>query len=310
MKRVLLFILFINSFVPLFSQNRITLDDAMSDFAQNITSDLPENTRIAVIEFETNSREMRIYFIDKMVSLLKSNNNIDVYERERIENLLREQNFALTGFVSDATAQRIGHIVGVNTVIYGSMRERNDRNNYHMTVTATEVETGRILAQEFYNLRNDSRLRSLLGINWIELQDDPYFWSVGAFVGTSFSEPWVIATINGTLAPFRYSFLEIGLDLGLISGSPNIEQYYSLYPYTNYAFFLPFSNVNLYSGIGIGYMIGERTNPDYIDPIRILAANFKIGLNFENGFDVSYTLRTNIQSVNNKFSVGYVYRFN
>ena len=311
MKIALLLIIFITSSIPLFSQNRISVDTAIDDFAQNITSNISENRRIAVIALETNSNEMMIYFIDNMVSsLLEKDRNIEVYERLRIEHPLREQNFNTTGYVSEETAQRIGQIVGVNTVIYGSIIIRNNRNDYQITITAADVETARILSQKVYDLRTDSRLRSLLGINWIEIHDDPHFWSAGAFIGTSFSEPWVIGSINGTLAPFRYSFLEIGLDLGLVSGTPDIENYYSLYPYANYAVFLPLSKVNLHAGIGIGYMIGERTFPDYIDPIRIFAANVKIGLNFANGFDVSYTLRTNIQSVNNKFSIGYSYRFN
>jgi len=63
------------------------------------------------------------------------------------------------------------------------------------------------------------------------------------------------------------------------------------------------------AGIGGGYMLGEYSIGTFVQPIRILAANFLVGFNFWNWFDVSYTLRTDFATVSNKFAVGFSYRF-
>jgi hypothetical protein len=234
--------------------------------------------------------------------------NIKVYERKDIEILLTEQNFSLTGYVNDETAQRIGHFVGADKLVYGSMRVNNDE--YRMAIRAAVTETSEILLAKSYDLRLDTRLKGLLEITKKEPGEEAFYWTAGASVGTSFVEPWVIGTIHGTIAPLPYSFLEIGLDIGFVSSIPGVVNYYSLYPFAHYALFIPFGKGGAYIGAGVGYMFGERAYQDLKDSISIFAADFIIGLNIFNGFDISYTLRTNMKSVNNKFAFGYTYRFN
>jgi len=311
MKQFLFSILLFFSTMPIFPQTKTTLDNAINDFSAELFVSLPSGRRIAVISFETDKRNLMVYFIDGMVDKLsgKKNKDVKVYERKDIENLQKELNFSLTGAVSDETAQRIGHFVGADTLIYGSMiRVSNDE--YRMAIRATVTETAEILLAKSYDLRLDSRMRGLLGIAKKEAGNEVYYKIIGASVGTSFAEPWVIGTIHGTFAPFRYSFLELGLDLGFVSGVPDVVKYYSAYPYAHYALFIPFGTGRGYLGAGVGYMFGERTYHDLKDSISIVAADFMIGLNILNGFDISYTLRTNFKSVSNKFSLGYTYRFN
>ena len=68
--------------------------------------------------------------------------------------------------------------------------------------------------------------------------------TLGVSIGTSFAAPLFIGTAYGTYAPFKSSFfkdtfLEFGMDLGLGIYRPDI-QYFSLYPFVNYALFTPF----------------------------------------------------------------------
>ena len=135
------------------------------------------------------------------------------------------------------------------------------------------------------------------------------FWSVGASLGSSFSAPWVIGTLHGTVAPFKYSFLELGFDVGLASGDSSVN-YYSLYPFAHYAFFWPLEKLGLYAGIGGGLLIVSyqfSQNADFSKNYPLAA--FTAGINILDMIDVSYTLRTNFITANNKVSVGYVYRF-
>ena len=135
------------------------------------------------------------------------------------------------------------------------------------------------------------------------------FWSVGASVGSLFSAPWVIGTVHGTIAPFRYSFLELGFDIGLISGTAGVG-YYSLYPFGHYAFFWPFKRWGVYAGIGGGFMIVKYkfdVEGDYSENFPVASAI--AGINLFNMIDISYTFRTNFSGMMHKASVGYVYRF-
>jgi len=114
--------------------------------------------------------------------------------------------------------------------------------------------------------------------------------------------------VRATLAPFRYSFLAIGMDAGFVSGDSEAG-YYSLYPFAHYAFYWPFAKAGVYAGVGGGYMHGKYSFPegDYI--VNAWTADLCAGVNVLNMLDISYTLRTNFSGANHKVSVGYTYRF-
>jgi len=137
------------------------------------------------------------------------------------------------------------------------------------------------------------------------------FWSVGASVGSSFIAPFVVGTVHGTIAPLRYSFLELGFDFGLVSGAAD-AQYYSLYPYGHFAFFYPVINnkFGVYAGLGGGLLMVSYTfekESGYSE--NFPAASVIAGMNLFNMIDISYTARTNFKALMHKASVGYTYRF-
>jgi hypothetical protein len=141
-------------------------------------------------------------------------------------------------------------------------------------------------------------------------QEAANFWSIGVSAGTSFAAPWAIGTIRGTIAPLPYSFFELGLDYGMISGIADAEFYYSIYPFIHYNLFLPFSQSGgWYAGIGGGFMLAEYTFPQEKILVHISAFDATTGIILWNMLDISYTLRTDFKSANIKMSIGYTYRF-
>ena len=138
-----------------------------------------------------------------------------------------------------------------------------------------------------------------------------YLNSIGVSAGTSFSYPLFISTIHGTYAPFRNSFFEIGFDLGLGSKWKGIG-YYSFYPFARYALYVPNNidkNGGWYAGIGCGVMFSYLNYKNREFSETIFTFDFCTGFIIGNYFNISYTLRTNFTSANNKFSLGYIYRF-
>jgi hypothetical protein len=132
-------------------------------------------------------------------------------------------------------------------------------------------------------------------------------------LGTSFTKPWLIVTVRGTLAPFPYSFFDIGIDIGFISNTEGITSYYSLNPFARYAFFLTKEKMGKggwYIGAGAGYFFRKYRVDDWIESQWYPVADFTTGVHIGNILDISYTLRTDFASAMNKLSVGYTYRFN
>ena len=143
--------------------------------------------------------------------------------------------------------------------------------------------------------------------------EDAKIWSLGASLGTS-SAPLFFGTAHGTLAPFKKTFFDLGMDIG---GGINRDDanYFSMYPFANFVLLVPFARAEhgkrcgWYIGTGVGAMIAKYTF-EIEGPIwgTTAAMNIVTGFNIE-AFDVSYTLRTNFNSTNGKLAVGYVYRF-
>jgi len=137
-------------------------------------------------------------------------------------------------------------------------------------------------------------------------------WSLGASLGTTFSAPWFVGTLHGTLAPFRYSFFDLGVDIGFVSGHTDVD-YYSLYPFAHYAFFYPFKDAGgWYAGAGVGFMMATYQFPEGEIKENTFAIDFNIGIIIKNIFNISYTLRIGLGeelSASNTVSVGYIKRF-
>jgi len=136
-----------------------------------------------------------------------------------------------------------------------------------------------------------------------------YLWTVGASIGSTFADPWLVGTVQGTIAPLRNSFIGIGVDFGLVSGMEDVG-YYSFYPFVHLAFFMPFAKKGgWYAGAGGGYLFSRYDFSGTKYSLNLFAADAFAGVNLFNMLDISYTLRTNFDVANHKFAVGYTYRF-
>ena len=136
-------------------------------------------------------------------------------------------------------------------------------------------------------------------------------WTVGASVGSSLVAPWFIATAHGTIAPVSNVFIELGFDLGLASGEPDVS-FYSLHPFAHIAYFKPvMDKVGVYGGAGGGYMMATYSFTEEGEIKKnAFVADAILGVSLFDLINISYTFRTNFSNMLNKVSVGYTYRFN
>ena len=156
--------------------------------------------------------------------------------------------------------------------------------------------------EEEIQIRNDER-KTRRG-------DARRFHTLGVSVGTSFVDPLVIASAHGTFSPLRNLFIEAGCDFGFISVYDDAESYYSIFPFVNLGFFLPFrTRGGFFVGAGAGYMTDRYTFAEGEDSVSIFGFNFTAGFNLWDRLNISYTLSSDFGSVNHKLKAGYTYRF-
>ena len=128
--------------------------------------------------------------------------------------------------------------------------------------------------------------------------------TIGVSLGTAFTAPVFAVTVQGSLAPWRGSFFDLGMDIGMGSGDADVS-HFSLYPYVRYAFFWPFTKGGgWHAGAGVGLMYSTYTFPleGKIDGV-VFAADISTGVILRSGLTFSYTLRTNFVSASGKLAV-------
>jgi len=150
--------------------------------------------------------------------------------------------------------------------------------------------------------------------------DDAKLNTIGVSVSSIFVPIPIFFTVRGTYTPIKNTFIELGMDMGW-GYDPNFwsvddELKIFLYPFANYALYLPFPRTKngkrvggWYVGAGLGVWCAYWEFNDVGSTWdAAVAMNIITGFNLW-FIDFSYTLQTDFRMANHKLSVGYVYRF-
>jgi TolB-like protein len=312
----------------------------MIDAAGRDTSGLP---KLAVAPFYianegVNERDAEVLAQILAVEIVNTGKYAVLPRTSTMQAAMKELEYQMSGSTSEEGVKALGRATNAEYVLSTEARSLGSMNMFIAQIL--HVEDGSQLAGNSRNyqvVKDGMRLMPELALllagkaeeiharnrerfRVVMLEDRTKLWSVGASVGTSFADPWVIGTVRGTLAPWRYTFFDIGLDAGFVTGIEGTG-YYSLYPFVHYAVFVPFRNANSvgavlpaqaggwYIGAGGGVMLAEYTVDGLKIPRTIFAADVTTGFLFWDFLDISYTLRTDFASVSHKAAVGFVYRF-
>ncbi|MDR0623614.1 MAG: penicillin-binding protein activator LpoB [Treponema sp.] len=104
---------------------------------------LPGNARTAVLNIACTDQSLAENVVDNIELNLVESGKFTVVDRRRLDDVRREQNFQLSGDVSDDSAVSIGNMMGANTVIVGSIT--TTASNGHITIKALDVKTGAVI---------------------------------------------------------------------------------------------------------------------------------------------------------------------
>jgi hypothetical protein len=180
MKKILGVFLFLLVNPLTFSQ--ITLDRAVAEAAAELNSRLLPGVAVAMVNFNSGSEKMTVFVMEEVHRLLVQAGVLTVVERRQIDLIREELDFQMSGEVSDETFQGIGHIIGVENIITGSI-ERIGKV-YRFRVWAVDVDSAQITASYSANVQNDRIAASLMGVSadLIGLDDYTPLERSGAFM--------------------------------------------------------------------------------------------------------------------------------
>jgi len=90
---------------------------------------------------------------DRLRSELFQTGKFDVVEREKMNDILREQNFQLTGCTSDECLVQVGELIGVSEMVGGSVSKFGSM--YSISIRLISVETGKILQTAIFDHKGE-----------------------------------------------------------------------------------------------------------------------------------------------------------
>ncbi|MDR1030944.1 MAG: CsgG/HfaB family protein [Treponema sp.] len=127
----------------------LPLNNAITQAARSIEERLDAKTRVAILDFSSDSENVSDYIIDKLSEELVKD-KVTVIERQRRDLIRKEIEIHESGDVDDDYMARIGKQWGAQLIIYGSLKKLGA--TLHFMIKSVNVETARIEAQVSYNI--------------------------------------------------------------------------------------------------------------------------------------------------------------
>jgi hypothetical protein len=120
-----------------------SLEPAVDKLGNLIAGQLPEKSIVAVLSVYSDNVDIAQYALDELQYQLVSDKDFKVVDRQNISAIQKEQNFQLSGAVSDETAVSLGKFLGANIVITGVVSGTGASRR--ISAKAIDVETAEIV---------------------------------------------------------------------------------------------------------------------------------------------------------------------
>jgi hypothetical protein len=119
------------------------IDEAIARSCAVLIEELPKNSTIAVLSISSRDIELSNFAIDELEYQLVTAKQFIMVDRKTLDTLRTEQNFQLSGDVSDQSAVAIGNMLGASIVVIGSVSGAG--STQRLTLKALDVKTTQII---------------------------------------------------------------------------------------------------------------------------------------------------------------------
>jgi TolB-like protein len=136
------------------------LDTALKDATESIVKSIPQNNRIALLNFDSPSDKMALYVLDELATNLVEKKKYTVVDRKEIDLIMKEQTLQYSGEFSNESAQDIGKFLGAQYIVSGSYM---DLGQYcRIMIRVLNVQTTTIEVQYRDDVQKNSLIVELL----------------------------------------------------------------------------------------------------------------------------------------------------
>jgi curli biogenesis system outer membrane secretion channel CsgG len=119
-------------------------EDAIRRISEKFIEALPANAIIAALDISAREKDVAQLITDELQFNLVESGKFKVVDRSSLAVIQAEQNFQMSGAVSDESAVSIGNFLGANIVITGELGGSGSARR--LTMKALNVKTGEIIA--------------------------------------------------------------------------------------------------------------------------------------------------------------------
>jgi hypothetical protein len=124
--------------IPVNNEDGILLDRALSEIVAYYAENLSVNTKIALINFESEAQLLSDYIFEELWIQFEDSRSFVLIDRQNLELIQKELDYQYSGNVDDESVLSIGKQYGPQTLIYGNMTRLGAV--YRLVVRATDVE--------------------------------------------------------------------------------------------------------------------------------------------------------------------------
>jgi len=137
-----------------------SFDNALEEGIKKIHSDLPENSKLAILAFKSDNENLSSYIVEEMYDKL-INLGMTVLERNFTDAIAMEVGYQLSGEVDDREIVKIGNQLGANYVITGQITFSGEA--YRLRIFAIDIEKAQRISSSSLNISsNDKQINYLL----------------------------------------------------------------------------------------------------------------------------------------------------
>jgi TolB-like protein len=119
------------------------LEGAVYRASQSLINDIPENATVAVLSISSTNLDTASWAIDELEYQMVNAKMFKMVDRKTLDAVRSEQNFQMSGEVSDESAISIGDMLGASIVVTGSII--GSGNSQRLTLKALDVKTAQIV---------------------------------------------------------------------------------------------------------------------------------------------------------------------
>lgn len=120
------------------------LNTAITNSFNTVSRNIPDNSRIAIVNIASNNNTESNFILEELTLAFVNSRQFTVVDRQTLNLIREEQNFQLSGEVSDETVISIGKFTGADVVITGTVSGNGEMRRLRLRVL--DVQTAQILA--------------------------------------------------------------------------------------------------------------------------------------------------------------------